>query len=675
VSSTVGWLRRHLAGVLAVLLMVTFFVLARQPGYAADTRAGLADGYAFAPMSIALPGGFPQQTIRKVNQDYEHIDAWISSVGAAIAMNDLDGDGLANDLCVTDPRIDQVVVTPVPQAGARRYEPFALDPAPLPMHHAMAPMGCVPGDFNGDGRMDLLVYLLGRTPIIYLARSDAQTLSADSYQPTELVPGSGGSGYTGPDWNTNAATVADFDGDGYDDIYIGNYFPHSPVLDHTVRGGVSMNHSMSHGLNGGPDYIFRYTGGTTGPEPTVSYERIDDAIPEEASTGWVLAAGAVDLDGDMLPELYLAHDFGPDRLLHNRSTPGNIDLVIVEAVRRPNVPKSMHLGHDSFKGMGVDFGDLNGDGLYDMFVSNITTSFGIVESNYAFVNTASDVDDLRHQLKSGVAPFEDRSVPLGLAWSGWGWDTKLADFNNSGQPVVAQALGFVKGEVNRWPQLQELATANDLLLSNPAWWPNVRAGDDVAGGQTLRFFVPDETGRYVDVAAELGLAVPLPTRGIATGDANGDGLLDWAVARQWAEPVFYQNQSPSPGAFLGLRLTRPVDNDSEAGPGSGTDARLDDDSDAGSDSGTDAGPDSTPAIGAQVVVTTADGRTFLSRVDGGSGHSGKRSHEVHIGLGEVSGPVQVQVTWRDRTGQVRDQTLQLDPGWHSVQLDSQATVR
>lgn len=62
-------------------------------------------------------GGYPQQTVRKVNQKYQDINAWISSVGSGVAMNDLDGDGLPNDLCITDPRIDQVVVTPVPRPG------------------------------------------------------------------------------------------------------------------------------------------------------------------------------------------------------------------------------------------------------------------------------------------------------------------------------------------------------------------------------------------------------------------------------------------------------------------------------------------------------------------------------------------------------------------------------
>ncbi|AVT37184.1 CRTAC1 family protein [Plantactinospora sp. BB1] len=682
-----GWLRRQLPGIVAVVLMAAFFQAARLPTASSAELDGLAGRFGFTPYSVAMPGGFPQQTIRKVNKDYRHIDAWISSVGAGIAMNDLDGDGLANDLCITDPRIDQVVVTPVPGARADRYRPFAVDLAALPAQRAMAPMGCVPGDFNEDGRMDLLVYLWGRTPILYLARSGATSLDRASYQAVELVRGASGAAYNGPLWNTNTAAVDDFDGDGHLDIYIGNYFPHGPVLDDTKSGGVAMNRSMSHAFNGGEDYLFRWTGATSGEQPTATYEMVANALPREVSKGWALASGANDFDGDNLPELYLAHDFGPDRLLYNQSTPGRFKFSAVKSARQAFVPNSKRVGADSFKGMGVDFGDLDGDGLYDMFVSNITTTFGLEESHFAFVNTAKNVDELRARFGDGRAPFEDRSAPLGLAWSGWGWDVKLADFDNSGELQVAQTTGFLKGEVNRWPQLQELAMTNDGLLEHPGAWPRLEAGDDIGGAQRLHFFVKNPDGRYTDLAGQLGLAVPVPTRGIATGDADGDGRLDFAVARQWDAPVFYHNQSPSPGAFLGLRLTHPATPAADAAgtpPGTGT---------APTGSGTadtpaapvaaePAPPGGTaqaapmfcsPVVGAQVTVTTEDGRKLLGRVDGGSGHSGKRSHEVHIGLGhDVSGPVQVNLRWRDRTGQVHQQDLRLDPGWHALELGTQA---
>ena len=43
---------------------------------------------------------------------------------------------------------------------------------------------------------------------------------------------------------------------------------------------------------------------------------------------------AADLDGDLLPEIYIANDFGPDRLLHNRSTPGNLKFALLEGTTR-----------------------------------------------------------------------------------------------------------------------------------------------------------------------------------------------------------------------------------------------------------------------------------------------------------------------------------------------------
>ncbi|WP_405146025.1 CRTAC1 family protein [Sphaerisporangium sp. NBC_01403] len=651
-TATLGWLRRQLPGIVALVLVTSVFLIARLPSYSAAETATIASKFSFKPLSIALPSGYTEQTIRKVNKDYKHIDAWISSVGAAIAMNDLDGDGLSNDLCLVDTRIDQVVVTPTPGARSDRYAPFALNPGALPMNDHMAPMGCVPGDYNEDGRIDLLVYMWGRTPIVYLAKPNATKLGADAYQPTELVPGANSTNgqYTGPQWNSNTATVADFDGDGHDDIFIGNYFADSPVLDSTVSGGVHMNHSMSDGHNGGEDYFFRWTGATTGDNPSVTYQRLDNVLSKEASKGWELGAAAADLDGDQLPELYLANDFGPDRMFYNQSTPGHIKLSPVEGVRTPLIPKSKTIGHDSFKGMGVDFGDLNHDGIYDMFVSNITTSWGIEESNFQFMSTAKNQADLRAKLRAGEAPWKDESAPSGTAWSGWGWDVKMEDFNNAGELSIAQATGFVKGQTDRWPQLQELATANDQLLQNPFWWPNAQAGDDIGGNQTLHFFAKGPTGRYVDLAPELGLAIPVPTRGIATGDSDGDGLVDFAVARQWGEPVFYQNQSASSGAYLGLRLTR----------------------DQAPVAGTLPAPGS-PVTGAQVTVKTADGRSFIGRVDGSSGHSGRRSTDVHIGLGQnVTGPVQVHLRWRDRTGQVHDQDLQLTTGWHSLVLGQQA---
>lgn len=643
-SAALGWLRAHLPFVVTLTLLAGMFTAARLPTVSAAEERNLASPYRFTPLTLAYPGGYRQQSIHRVNPAYERVEAWISTVSGGVAMNDLDGDGLPNDLCVVDARIDRVVIAPAPVTGADRYAPFVVDTAPHPVDDTMVPSSCVPADVNEDGRMDLVVTYYGRTPLVLLARAGARPLSPRSYVARELVPPARpGPRYTGPLWQTSTVTVADFDGDGHEDLYIGNYFPISPVFGHTA-GGVAMSRSMSDAHNGGPDHLFRWTGGTGGAEPTVRFQDASAAIPADISRGWALAAAARDLDGDLLPELYIAQDFGPDALLYNRSTPGHLRFQRTAGPHRPMVPKSKRLGGDSFKGMGAEFADLAGDGVPEILVSNITESWGLQESNFAWTSTARDAADLRRSLQRGVAPYADRSTALGLAWSGWGWDIKTGDFDNSGDLAIVQATGFARGTHNRWAQVQEIAIANDGVLEHVHLWPYIRENDDLAGGDRLAFYVKGPGGRYVNVSRRLGLDVPVPTRGIATGDADGDGRLDFAVARQWDQPVFYRNDSPARGSFLDLQLVRP----GGARPGS-------------------------PVVGAQVDVTTAAGRRVTGVVDGGGGHTGKRSNEVFLGLGPGAGErVTVRLSWRDRAGRVHEQELLLTPGRHRLALGADA---
>ena len=68
--------------------------------------------------------------------------------------------------------------------------------------------------------------------------------------------------------------------------------------------------------------------------------------------------------------------------MHNRSTPGHLRFACSRAGQ-------LHDSQDSFKGMGVDFGDVNGDGLLDIYVSNIATRFGLTESHSLWLSTGA----------------------------------------------------------------------------------------------------------------------------------------------------------------------------------------------------------------------------------------------------------------------------------------------
>lgn len=644
-----NFLRRHAARFVAIALVVGFYGLARQPTLSDAERTTLASRFHFSRQPLPYlppewPGHAPQK-VRKVHPSLERISGWVSALGAAAALGDMDGNGLPDDICYVDTRTDMVIVAPVPGTTAR-YKPFTLNPAPLPYDQATtAPMGCLPGDLNEDGRMDLLVYYWGRQPIAFLRQGD-------HYVSSEIVSGN-------ERWYTNAVTLADLDGDGHLDIVITNYFPDgSRILDAQATNDVTMQESMSKALNGGSKHLLLWTEAAGESVPMVRFKEARDVLADDVNHGWTLAVGAADLDGDLLPELYLANDYGPDRLLHNRSTPGKLHFDLLEGKKAVDTPRSSVLGRDSFKGMGVDFADLNGDGLPDIYVSNIATEDALFESHFLFLSTGR-LDLMR----KGIAPYVNGSEALGLSRSGWAWDAKLIDFDNDSVPEAMQATGFLKGNTNRWPELQELAMGNDRLLQHPRLWPRFQPGDDLSGNGYAPFFVKAKDGRYYDLAREVGLDESHVSRGIAVADVDGDGALDFAMANQWDISYFYRNESVERGAFLGLHLLLPLRRSYPAKtmtrpghPGADTIGR--------------------PAIGATATVYLADGRRLVAQVDGGNGHSGKRSPDLHFGLGRVpiTNPVRVELHWRDPDGQINRETLKLQPGWHTVLLGWRSTV-
>jgi hypothetical protein len=399
---------------------------------------------------------------------------------------------------------------------------------------------------------------------------------------------------------------------------------------------------MSRALNAGGIRIFLWHGG--------DFVEARHAIPPEAAHGWTLALGAQDLDGDLKPEIYVANDFGPDRLLHNDSSPGHPNFVPVTGVRRFDDPKSKVVGRDSFKGMGVDFADVNGDGIPDIFVSNITESYALEESNFLFVSNGE-----RGAWQHGHAPFDDRSESAGVARSGWGWDARFADLDNDGVPEILQATGFVRGEVNRWPELHELAMSNDVAIHHAGAWPRFTHGTEISGHDRNPFFVRGHDGKYHDVSS---IAAPDRgvSRGIATADVDADGLLDYAVARQWDTSIFYQNRSKPAGRALEIRLLMSARPTSKialipyAAPGLAA----------------------YPAIGASARVRLArDGAPLLvAQVTSGNGHSGKSSPELHFGLGDVppDSPIDLDVKWREKGGAIASQRFRVRPGVWTIVL-------
>jgi hypothetical protein len=647
-------MKSHTArNVTAILLVIGLFVTLRVSLHVSEAEvASAAARFGFSKTILPEIGGPPVRMQRLVHPSLQRISAFVSTIGAAVALNDVDGDGVSNDACYIDTRTDQVVITPVPGTGDR-YKPFALNQGPRFNRDRMAPVGVLLSDVNEDGRVDVVVYYAGRSPLIFLwhpaGENGGPTLSDANYIARDLFPAE--------IWVTGSATTADLDGDGHLDLIFANYFKDgSDVYNPSGAGSVSMPESFSHAFNGGGERIYRWTSSTTGTDPQVTYEEVVNALPAGVGGGWGLAIGACDLDGDLLPELYLAHDFGPDRLFWNRSTPGHIQFALLQGQNTFNSPKSYVLGKDSFKSMGVDFGDLNDDGIPDIYVSNITEPGGLQESQMMFVSTGA-----MNHLENGLAPYVNNSESLGLSRTGWAWDAKLDDFDNDGRLEALQATGFIRGTNSNWPEIQELGTANDVLISSVGSWPKIQYGADLAGHNHNPFFV-QVGNHFVDIAKQIGFGEDYVSRGIAIADVDLDGRLDMIVSNMWGPASYYHNESARSGAFLSLHLLLPID-DSDSnitmvreGPPTGD-------------------MKGRSAVGAVVSVTLPSGRVLTRQVDGGNGHSGKRSPDLHFGLGEVSGrPVQVKIDWRDRFGRVQHKVVRVNAGWYTVLLGSNSEV-
>lgn len=630
---------------IAVILCLGMYFLTIPHDVSAKTVSIMGHQFQFRPFVLPEVTNHPPfHYIRPVNPSLHNIAGWVSSVGADVAIGDLSQNTLPNDIVYVDTRTNEVVVAPAPGTG-HRFAPFALNPAPLYYSsHTMAPTGVQIADLNGDGQPDIIVYYWGRAPVVFMKRSGfaGQPLKASMFVPQNLVSGR----YR---WYTDAMTIADLSGNGHLDIVVGNYFPNGA----RILGSSDYSHpqhmqrGMSDATNAGRLEVLQWIGGSGGRHPFVRYRLVPNAIPIADQYGWCLALGSVDLTPNLLPSVYVANDFGPDHLLYNVSTRNHIRFRNVMGAKSWSQPKSYRLGHDSFKGMGVAYGDLTANGRTDIFVSNIGTKFGLLESNFAWMNTGNS----QASLKRGIAPFINESDRMNLSHSGWAWGAQIGYFNNSIYPQIVQASGFLRGKAYGWAQLQQLATGNDALLANPQFWPTFQSQYSLNGTGELRFYARDNTnGKYANLSSNLSIH-DVVSRAIAVADVLGNGRESFAVANQWAPSKFYLNTGRYRPHFLELRLLL---------PGSLR---------------------SSPQVikGHPVVPGTVTAFTATARVQLKSGHAlvgqvsdtGKRDTNIFFSLGtktRTNTTYAVQLRWRSQTGALQTGTVHMPAGYYTVVL-------
>jgi hypothetical protein len=380
-----------------------------------------------------------------------------------------------------------------------------------------------------------------------------------------------------PRWSTGCA-FGDFDGDGDHDLYVARYVDfdpdRSPWCGDRVRG--IRAYCRPEAFAGVDDSLYINDG--TG-------KFVDQAAARGIARGRTEKGFGVlvsDLDGDGDLDIYVANDGTPNRHYVNRGDGRFEDQGVLLGTALSNMGASQ-------AGMGVAAGDLDGDGRFELMVTNYST-----EPN----NLYRDLGGL----------WEDTASPRGLARPSWpyvGWGVAFFDLDNDADLDAAVANGHAVDNIEVFEAGLSYEQPNQL-------------------------FTNDGAGGFAEVptpAAGPSFATKRVSRGLATGDFDGDGRLDLLVTNTNGAAELLRNETPVRGRhWVGVRLQD--------------------------------GGDGVETIGARVTARFGDLRRVHEVRSGGSFLS-QHALGLHFGLGSYSGPVEVEVRWPDGAIQ-RERVISLD---------------
>src|SRR5712664_3680692 len=306
-------------------------------------NAGATGGVASASESIHLSEVAHASGIDFVHQSptldpqVAHIAPHIGALGACVSVVDVNNDGWP-DLYFTTSRAGEGVS-----------------------------MGAVWGDYDNDGLEDLLVYKWGYPQLFHnLGNGRFEDVTAQSGLRTWM--------------NSNGAVWLDFDRDGLLDLYITGYFRSGIDFWHLKTTRI-MQSSWDFASNGGKNLLFKNLGNGR-------FKDVTDSMGV-GSTRWTLAAAAADFNDDGWPDLYLANDYGPEELFLNHEG------------KRFELARA-GLEDDSKSGMAVAVGDVYNRGEHDVFVTNISEKGFLFQGNNLRLNFLKQLGHFK-EVATGVA--------------------------------------------------------------------------------------------------------------------------------------------------------------------------------------------------------------------------------------------------------------------------------
>jgi len=356
-------------------------------------------------------------------------------------------------------------------------------------------MGATAADYDNDGWVDLYLTNLGPN-ILYHNNGDGTFTDVTAK-----------AGVGDPRWSTSAA-FGDYDADGFLDLFVPNYLdvgpdklpeplgtPRCTYLGRPVMCG-------PRGLEGAADSLYHNNGDGTFSEVSEKTGVVD----RERFFGLGSVWADLDNDGDL--DLYVANDATPNLLFVNQGNGTFVERGFLSGLAVSGDGREQ-------ASMGVDAADYDNDGLLDVFCAHFAGDYSTLYRN------------------QGDLAFEDVTASAGLHYPASplvSWGTRFVDLNQDGWKDLFHANGHVYPSFEARPNDRETYRQPQTLYLNLG------------------------TGRFVDVSATSGdLQRPGVGRGAAFADFDNDGDVDIAVAQMNASPRLFRNDQTAPGHWVMFR--------------------------------------------------------------------------------------------------------------------------
>lgn len=440
-------------------------------------------------------------------------------------------------------------------------------------------VGCAVGDIDNDGDLDVYVTHFGPDR---LYRNNGDCTFTDI---------SAAAGIDDHDYGTCAAFF-DYDRDGWLDLIVVNYV-HDPVSGLSVGCGSGSGRVSYCGphkfVKSGHRLYHNETAADADQSAGPRFRDVTEAMGLSDSASAAFGVLCADFDRDGWPDAFVANDMAPNRLWMNREG----RLFQDQAQERGTAVNGKGLAQGS---MGVALGDYDGDGDFDIVVTNLFN-----ESTTLYVNDGAGM------FIDGTRGAELRSPTLRHT----GWGVALVDLDHDGVLDIPQVNGLVVPCRGNFPPHGEdtFQFVSAKIADPQLFW------GEYADGNLL--LIGSHSGRFIDLTN--------PSRGftrksgnsgraLICGDIDNDGDADLVVTNCGGRARIYRNDFPKSGHWLLIRAFDP---------------RLNRD-----------------AYGAEVMVVTGQ-RQFRRLIQPASSYLASNDPRAHFGLGPAPGYDAILVAWPD----------------------------